>query len=118
MTDYALVLTVNYPGDAAHNTKPNQTAYSLSGNAAQTLKKHGKQQYKPLKTPTHIRQHHLRKSNAMGASITGVVVAGCFSVLVALIHTMRKENRKDHGEVQRSLGRIEQKIDGHTENHK
>jgi hypothetical protein len=56
--------------------------------------------------------------NAMGASITGVVVAGCFSVLVALIHTMRKENRKDHGEVQRSLGRIEQKIDGHTENHK
>jgi hypothetical protein len=57
-------------------------------------------------------------TNAMGASITGVVVAGCFSVLVALIHTMRKENRKDHGEVQRSLGRIEQKIDGHTENHK
>jgi hypothetical protein len=53
----------------------------------------------------------------MGASITGVIVAGCFSVLVALIHTMRKENRKDHGEVQRSLGRIEQKIDGHMEGH-
>jgi hypothetical protein len=59
-----------------------------------------------------------RNHNAMGASITGVVVAGCFSVLVALIHAMRKENRKDHGEVHSALGRIEQKIDGHTENHK
>ena len=55
--------------------------------------------------------------NEMGSQIVGVVVAGCFSVLVALIHTMRKENRKDHGEVQKSLGRIEQKIDGHMENH-
>ena len=54
----------------------------------------------------------------MGASITGVIVTGCFSVLVALIHAMRKENRKDHGEVHSALGRIEQKIDGHTENHK
>jgi len=53
----------------------------------------------------------------MGSQVLGVVVAGCFSVLVALIHTMKKENRKDHGEVQRSLGRIEQKIDGHMENH-
>jgi hypothetical protein len=53
----------------------------------------------------------------MGASITGVIVTGCFSVLVALIHAMRKENRKDHGEVQQSLGRIEQKIDGHMEGH-
>jgi hypothetical protein len=53
----------------------------------------------------------------MGSQVIGVFVAGCFSVLVALIHTMRKENRKDHGEVQRSLGRIEQKIDGHMEGH-
>ena len=53
----------------------------------------------------------------MGAQITGVIVAGCFSVLVALIHTMRKENRKDHGEVQRSLGRIVQKMDGHMKGH-
>jgi hypothetical protein len=65
-------------------------------------------------------RHQIRHlaNNAMGASITGVVVAGCFSVLVALIHAMRKENRKDHGEVHSALGRIEQKIDGHTENHK
>jgi hypothetical protein len=54
----------------------------------------------------------------MGAQITGVIVAGCFSVLVALIHTMRKENKADHGEVQQALGRIEQKIDGHMEGHK
>jgi hypothetical protein len=39
------------------------------------------------------------EANEMGAQITGVIVAGCFSVLVALIHAMRKENRKDHGEV-------------------
>jgi hypothetical protein len=45
----------------------------------------------------------------MGASITGVIVAGCFSVLVALIHTMRKENRKDHGEVQAHLDALNKK---------
>jgi hypothetical protein len=58
-------------------------------------------------------------ANAMGsADYWRYGVAGCFSVLVALIHAMRKENRKDHGEVHSALGRIEQKIDGHTENHK
>jgi Na+/melibiose symporter-like transporter len=66
----------------------------------------------------HHHHRHQSANNGMGASITGVVVAGCFSVLVALIHSMRKENRKDHGEVHSALGRIEQKIDGHTENHK
>ena len=62
-------------------------------------------------------QNHRLKNSEMGSQVIGVFVAGCFSVLVALIHTMRKENRKDHGEVQRSLGRIEQKIDGHMEGH-
>ena len=66
---------------------------------------------------TRTHQHRLRRSNEVGSQVVGVVVAGCFSVLVALIHTMRKENRKDHGEVQQSLGRIEQKIDGHMEGH-
>ena len=65
----------------------------------------------------HQHQTHYLWRNAMGSQIIGVIVAGCFSVLVALIHTMRKENRKDHGEVQRSLGRIEQKIDGHIKDH-
>jgi hypothetical protein len=53
----------------------------------------------------------------MGEALIGVIVAGCFSVLVALIHTMKKENRSDHAIVQNALGRIEQKIDGHMEGH-
>jgi hypothetical protein len=45
-------------------------------------------------------------------------VGGGFAVLVALISKIGSENRKDHGEVHNTLGRIEQKIDGHIEGHK
>lgn len=51
---------------------------------------------------------------------TGVMVAvigGGFSVIVALINKYARENRRDHGTVHSALGRIEQKIDGHMENH-
>ena len=53
----------------------------------------------------------------MDNSIVVAVVGGGFSVLVALIHKLGKENRQDHGRVHQALGRIEQKIDHHTENH-
>ena len=53
----------------------------------------------------------------MDTSIVVAVVGGGFSVLVALIHKLGKENRQDHGRVHQALGRIEQKIDHHTENH-
>ena len=46
------------------------------------------------------------------------VIGGGFLVLVALIGKIGSDNKKDHGEVSRTLGRIEQKIDGHLENHK
>jgi Na+/melibiose symporter-like transporter len=53
----------------------------------------------------------------MAVEIVVAVVGGCFSLLVALIYRGQKENRQDHGRVHEALGRIEQKIDHHTENH-
>ena len=45
-------------------------------------------------------------------------VGGGFAVLVALISKIGNDNKKDHGQVHNTLGRIEQKIDGHMEGHK
>ena len=45
-------------------------------------------------------------------------VGGGFAVLVALISKIGSDNKKDHGRVHNTLGRIEQKIDGHLEGHK
>jgi hypothetical protein len=53
----------------------------------------------------------------MATEIMVVFIGGAFSVLVAIIHRGQKENREDHGRVHEALGRIEQKIDHHTENH-
>ena len=53
----------------------------------------------------------------MDTAIVVAVIGGAFSVLVAVIHKSTKENREDHGRVHEALGRIEQKIDHHTENH-
>lgn len=53
----------------------------------------------------------------MDSPILVALVGGGFSVVVALIHRLQKENRADHGEVHRALGRIEEKIDSHVENH-
>ena len=50
----------------------------------------------------------------------GVVIAligGGFTVVVALINKLIKENRHDHGIVADSLNRIESKVDRHIENH-
>jgi len=51
----------------------------------------------------------------MSTGIIVAVIAGGFSVLVALIQRAKKENHADHGIVQRALGRIEGKLDAHME---
>ena len=53
----------------------------------------------------------------MDSPVVVAVIAGGFSVLVALIHRLGKQNRKDHGDVSRQLGRIEGKLDAHVEDH-
>ena len=52
---------------------------------------------------------------AEGVFVT--LISGGFTVVVALIHKLLKENRHDHGIVADSLDRIETKIDRHIENH-
>ena len=52
---------------------------------------------------------------------TGIAVAlitGGFSVVVALIGRLMATNRRDHGDVSRSLGRIEGKLDAHLDDHR
>jgi hypothetical protein len=53
----------------------------------------------------------------MDAQIVVALVGGGFAVLVALISKIGYENKKDHGQVHQILGRIEEKIDHHVENH-
>jgi hypothetical protein len=53
----------------------------------------------------------------MAPEIVVAVIGGCFLVLVALIGKTGSDNKKDHGQVHQTLGRIEQKIDSHVENH-
>lgn len=45
-------------------------------------------------------------------------IGGGFAVVVALIGKIGRDNKKDHGQVHQTLGRIEQKIDHHVDNHK
>ena len=54
----------------------------------------------------------------MAIEIMVACVGGGFAVLVALISKIGSDNKKDHGQVHNTLGRIEQKIDGHIEGHK
>jgi hypothetical protein len=54
----------------------------------------------------------------MGTEVVVSFIGGCFLVLVALIGKIGSDNKKDHGQVHNTLGRIEQKIDGHIEGHK
>ena len=46
------------------------------------------------------------------------LVGGGFAVLVAVITKVGHDNKKDHGIVHKALGRIEQKIDGHVQDHR
>jgi len=54
----------------------------------------------------------------MAPQILVAFIGGGFAVVVALISKMGHDNKKDHGQVHQTLGRIEQKIDGHIENHR
>ena len=54
----------------------------------------------------------------MAVEVVVAVIGGCFLVLVALIGKIGSDNKKDHGQVHRILGRIEEKIDSHVENHR
>jgi hypothetical protein len=54
----------------------------------------------------------------MAVEIVVAVVGGGFAVLVALISKIGSDNKKDHGQVHQTLGRIEEKIDNHVENHR
>jgi hypothetical protein len=54
----------------------------------------------------------------MATEIVVSLVGGGFAVVVALIGKIGYDNKKDHGQVHRILGRIEEKIDNHVENHR
>ena len=54
----------------------------------------------------------------MDIQVVVALVGGGFAVLVALISKIGSDNKKDHGQVHQTLGRIEEKIDNHVENHK
>lgn len=54
----------------------------------------------------------------MSTGIVAAVIAGGFSVIVALIQRAKKENRVDHAIVQKALGRIEGKLDAHVDDHR
>ena len=53
----------------------------------------------------------------MDTQIVVALVGGGFAVVVALIGKIGYDNKKDHGQVHQVLGRIEQKIDHHVDNH-
>ena len=53
----------------------------------------------------------------MDIQVVVALIGGGFALLVALIGKIGYENKKDHGQVHQTLGRIEEKIDHHVENH-
>lgn len=53
----------------------------------------------------------------MGEGVLIALIGGGFSVVVALIHRLMRDNKHDHGIVADSLDRIETKIDRHIETH-
>ncbi len=61
--------------------------------------------------------NHRSLNDEMATEIVVSIIGGCFLVLVALIGKIGSDNKKDHGKVHQVLGRIEQKIDHHVENH-
>lgn len=54
----------------------------------------------------------------MPTEIVVAIIAGGFSVIVALIGRLMRQNRHDHGHVARALGRIEGKLDAHVDDHR
>ena len=63
------------------------------------------------------RKHRDGVDPRMNPEIVAAIVTGCFLVLVALIERTRRENNRDHGKNAEKLDRIEDKIDGHINDH-
>lgn len=53
----------------------------------------------------------------MSDQVLVAIIAGGFSLLVAMMERVRRENASDHAGNARKLDRIEQKIDGHVTDH-
>ena len=53
----------------------------------------------------------------MNPEVAAAAVTGGFLVLVTLLERTRRENNRDHGENSIKLDRIEDKIDGHINDH-
>lgn len=53
----------------------------------------------------------------MDTGVLAAIVTGGFSVVVALIGKLLRDNHRDHGLVMWKLRRIERKLDGHIEGH-
>jgi len=69
-------------------------------------------------TLTQTQCHLTRQTrHDMATEIVVSLVGGGFLVLVALIGKIGSDNKKDHGLVHQTLGRIEEKINNHVENH-
>ena len=65
-----------------------------------------------------LQLRQIQKKNEMDSQVVVALVGGGFAVVVALISKIGYENKKDHGQVHKMLGRIEEKIDNHVENHR
>jgi hypothetical protein len=53
----------------------------------------------------------------MSPEVAAAAVTGAFLVLVALIEKTRRDNNRDHSQNSVKLDRIEDKIDGHINDH-
>jgi hypothetical protein len=56
-------------------------------------------------------------TGTVSPEVAAAMVTGAFLVLVALIERTRRENNRDHGQNAVKLDRIEDKIDGHINDH-
>ena len=54
----------------------------------------------------------------MDSPVVVALVTGGFSIIVALLHRLGRQNKRDHGDVSRALGRIEGKLDAHVTDHR
>lgn len=59
-----------------------------------------------------------RTTSDVATELAVALVSGGFAVVVALIGKLMRQNRVDHGDVSRALGRIEGKLDSHVEDHR
>lgn len=53
----------------------------------------------------------------MAPEIVVALITGGFGVIVAMIGKLSHDNRRDHGQVQDTLDRIEGKLDDHLDGH-